>query len=78
MSKGSTARVVTWDGRELPFELRDLPPGRYTVEPLEDWGLSAKEEAGIDAGAAAIDGGEGVPGDVAAEQLRQLIAAKRP
>jgi len=35
------------------------------------------EEAGLDAAAATIDAGAAVPSDVAAEQLRQLIATKR-
>ena len=48
--------VMEWDAGALPSELRallpaelrDLPPGRYVVEPLEDDGeLTPEEEAGI-------------------------------
>jgi hypothetical protein len=46
-----TAKVVTWNGRDIPSELRDLPAGRYVIEALEDEApaLSPDEEAGIEA-----------------------------
>ena len=46
-----TARVVTWNGKDVPAKLRELPAGRYVVEALEDAAppLSAEEEAGIEA-----------------------------
>ena len=45
------ARVVTWNGKDVPPELRELPAGRYVVEAVEEEGpaLSAEEEAGIEA-----------------------------
>jgi hypothetical protein len=45
------ARVVTWNGRDVPAELRDLPAGRYIVEAVEDEApaLTPEEEAGIEA-----------------------------
>lgn len=45
-----TARVVHWNGKDVPSELRELPAGRYVVEPLEDEApaLSPDEEAGIE------------------------------
>jgi hypothetical protein len=47
----SRARVVTWNGKDLPPELRDLPVGRYVIEAVEDEAptLTAEEEAGIEA-----------------------------
>ena len=27
-------KVIVWDGRHIPEALRDLPPGRYAVEPV--------------------------------------------
>jgi len=30
-----TAKAVTWNGKDIPAELRDLPAGRYVVEPLD-------------------------------------------
>jgi hypothetical protein len=46
-----TAKVVTWNGKDVPAELRELPAGRYVVEPLDDEApaLSPDEEAGIEA-----------------------------
>jgi hypothetical protein len=46
-----TARVVTWNGKDVPVELRDLPAGRYLVEAIDDDApaLSPDEEAGIEA-----------------------------
>ena len=45
------ARVVTWNGKDVPPELRELPAGRYVVEAIEDEApaLTAEEEAGIEA-----------------------------
>ena len=49
MARG--ARLVNWNGKDLPSELRDLPAGRYVVEAVDDEAppLSADEEAGIEA-----------------------------
>ena len=46
-----TAKVVTWNGKDVPAELRDLPAGRYVVEPVDDEApaLTPDEEAGIEA-----------------------------
>ena len=45
------ARILTWNGKDVPPELRELPAGRYVVEAVEDEApaLSAEEEAGIEA-----------------------------
>jgi hypothetical protein len=45
------ARVLTWNGKDVPAELRDLPAGRYVVEPVDEEtpALSPEEEAGIEA-----------------------------
>ena len=45
------ARVVTWNGKDVPPELRDLPAGCYVVEAVEQEApaLSSKQEAGIEA-----------------------------
>jgi hypothetical protein len=46
-----TAKVVTWNGKDVPAELRDLPAGRYVIEPIDQEGqaLTPDEEAGIEA-----------------------------
>jgi hypothetical protein len=45
------ARTMTWNGKDVPPELRELPAGRYVVEAIEDEApaLTAEEEAGIEA-----------------------------
>jgi hypothetical protein len=45
-------RVVIWNGKDVPAELRELPAGRYVVEAVDDEApaLSPDEEAGIEAG----------------------------
>jgi len=44
-------RLVTWNGKDLPPEFRNLPAGRYVVEAVDDAApiLSPDEEAGIEA-----------------------------
>jgi hypothetical protein len=45
------ARVVTWNGTDVPAEMRELPAGRYVVAPVEDEApaLSPEQEAGLEA-----------------------------
>jgi len=55
-------KVIHWDGRRIPEELQKLPPGRYTIEPIDQLPtLTQAEEAGILAGLDALDAGKGVP-----------------
>ncbi len=44
-------RVVTWNGKDVPPELRELPAGRDVIEAIEDEtpALSPEEETGIEA-----------------------------
>ena len=46
-----TAKVVTWNGKDVPAELRELPAGRYVIEAVDDEApaMSPDEEAGIEA-----------------------------
>lgn len=53
-------RVVNWNGKDVPPELRELPAGRYLVVEYVPADLSPEEEAGIDAGLDEIDRGEAV------------------
>jgi hypothetical protein len=45
------ARVVTWNGKDIPPELLELPAGRYVVESVDEEPpvLTPEEEAGIEA-----------------------------
>jgi hypothetical protein len=62
-------KVIRWDGTHFPEELRDLPPGRYAIEPIDDVPpLGTREEEGILAALDELDAGGGVPlGDVVRE-----------
>lgn len=55
-------KIIDWDGSHLPAELRDLPPGRYAVEPIiPPDPLTPEEEAGILAALDQLDAGGGIP-----------------
>lgn len=45
------ARILTWNGKDVPAELRELPAGRYAVEAVDEEApaVSPEEEAGIEA-----------------------------
>jgi hypothetical protein len=63
-------RVIDWDGRNLPAEFRELPPGQYVVEPVDTpTGLSPEEEDGIIAALDELDTEGGLP---LAEALREI------
>ena len=68
-----TARVVTWNGKDVPSELRDLPAGRYVVEAVDDEAptLSPEEEAGLEAALESYRQGRIVD----ATQARRIIDA---
>lgn len=68
-----TARVVTWNGKDVPSELRDLPAGRYMVEAVDDEAptLSPEEEAGLEMALESYRQGRIVD----AKQARQIIDA---
>jgi len=66
------ARVVTWNGKDVPAELRDLPAGRYIVEAVDEApALSADEDAGIEAALESYRQGRVVD----ATRARQIIDA---
>jgi hypothetical protein len=68
-----SARVVTWNGKDVPAELRELPAGRYVVEAIDDDppSLSPDEEAGIEAALESYRQGRIVD----AKRARQIIDA---
>jgi hypothetical protein len=44
----SDVLILEWNGSETPSALRDLPPGRYLIEPVDEpVFLSAEQEAGL-------------------------------
>jgi hypothetical protein len=68
-----TVKIVTWNGKDVPAELRDLPAGRYVIEPLDDRApvLSPDEEAGLEAALESYRQGRVVD----ARRARQIIDA---
>jgi len=66
-------RIVTWNGKDLPVELRDLPAGRYVVEAVEEEAptLTPDEEAGIEAALESYRQGRVVD----AKRAREIIDA---
>lgn len=68
-----TAKVVTWNGKDVPAELRELPAGRYVVEAVDDEApaLSPDEEAGVEAALESYRQGRVVD----AKRARQIIDA---
>ena len=67
------ARVLTWNGKDVPGELRDLPAGRYVIEPMDEEApvLSPEEEAGIEAALESYRRGRVVD----AKRAREIIDA---
>jgi len=67
------ARVVTWNGKDFPPELRELPARRYVVEAVDDEApaLSPAEEAGIEAALESYRQGRVVD----AKRAREIIDA---
>ena len=66
-------RVVTWNGKDIPPELLELPAGRYVVEPVEEEApvLTPEEEAGIETALESYRQGR----VVYAKRARQIIDA---
>lgn len=68
------ARIVTWNGNDIPPELLELPAGRYAVEAVEEAPvLTPEEEAGIEAALDSYRQGRGVD----AKRAREIIEAAR-
>jgi hypothetical protein len=68
----SAARILTWNGKDVPEELQELPAGRYTVEPADsELTLSEDEDAGLREALASLRAGEGRT----LEQVRSRVDA---
>jgi len=64
---------MTWNGKDVPPELHELPAGRYVVESVDDEAptLSPEEEAGIEAALEAYRQGRVID----AKRAREIIDA---
>ena len=64
------SKVVDWNGRDIPEELRSLPPGRYVLERVDSTPpLTPEEEAGLEAAIQSIRRGSGID----AARVRSVI-----
>ena len=64
-------RVLKWNGKDVPEELRSLPKGRYVVEAVDEYpALTPEEEEGLVEALRAIDRGEGE----SAKEVRRAIS----
>jgi hypothetical protein len=64
-------RRMTWNGKDLPAEFGDLPPGSYIVDPVDSDApaLSPDDEAGIEAALESHRQGRAVD----AKRVREII-----
>ena len=75
---GLMPRVLTWDGKTLPKELRKLPAGRYAILPLDrPPRLTAEQEHGLREAIASLDRGEGIAADKVHAELEELLKQRR-
>jgi hypothetical protein len=71
------AKIIEWDGENLPVELRDLPPGQYVVQPVDEaLNLSAEEEDGIIAALDDLDAEGGTPLEDVLREIRSHSAGR--
>ena len=52
------SRVLTWNGKDLPTELRKLPAGRYLVEAVDEVPALTEDE-GLSQALASLRAGKG-------------------
>ncbi|MCG8423358.1 MAG: hypothetical protein MJE77_36120 [Proteobacteria bacterium] len=66
--------VLTWNGVEIPKELRNLPKGRYVLEPVDTAiELTQEQEEGLRDAMASVRAGDGIPAERARAQLEALL-----
>jgi hypothetical protein len=70
--------LIDRDGTHLPNELRELPPGRYVVAPVDgEIELSEEEDAAVRHGLDQAEAGQVVSYEQVMRKLRERIAALR-
>jgi hypothetical protein len=74
--------VLNWNSAEIPDEvkqrmpapLRDLPRGRYLIEPVDQTpALTDEEDAGIHAALESVRRGEGISVDAVRVRIDRLL-----
>ena len=68
--------MIEWDGKHVPEELRQLPPGRYLIGPAyEIWDdeLTPEEEAGLQHALDQAEAGQVRPLDEVMREIRSRV-----
>ena len=79
---GDAAKVIDWNGTDVPAELIALPPGRYLIQPApgaeaDGFELTPEQEAGIEAGLRSVREGRVVSlAEVEARMTAKLSALR--
>jgi len=67
-----TVQVIVWDGAHVPDQLRELPPGHYAIESIEeDEELTTEERTGILEALADFEVNGGIPFEQVKCEFRQ-------
>lgn len=75
-------KVLTWDGRRVPAELRKMPPGRYVFAPADEKRneagarpsrLSAEEQEGLRRALRSFEEGRTSSGPQVHARLERLV-----
>jgi hypothetical protein len=70
-----STRILHWNGKDVPNELRELPAGRYVVEAVDDVApLSQEDDEGLRQALASLRAGKGRT----LAQVRETIDAALP
>ena len=65
-------KVIRWDGKSIPEELKKLPPGSYAIESIEQVpSLTDEEERGISSALQELDAGKGIPLSDVVNEIRR-------
>ena len=73
----NTARTLNWNGKDLPAELVELPPGQYVIEAVEsqdELGLSEEQVEGLRQASRSLDAGKGAPWAEVRDRLRRRVS----
>jgi len=73
---GDAAKVIDWNGTDVPETLAALRPGRYRIEvvaEVDDQVLTPEMEAGIEAAMDEVAAGRAVSWDVARQEIPELL-----
>jgi hypothetical protein len=69
------ARILEWNGKDIPEDFRELPAGRYVVEAVDDVPLlTPEEEEGLREAIRSLASGDGRSEQQVREAVQALLA----